>query len=410
MEQGLPANSGRVSFWRRLAVVLLTLLVAEFWLIPSMALAQERATPFDILKQIFRPQDRGSGRSEEQRQPPAVGRQRQSPPANRQRQPRRTVVTTAEPAAGAAMQAPVGKRENAGAVLVVGDFLAAGLAESLTNVFADAPNVRIVDHTNGSSGFVRDDFYDWPEQIGTILDAETPSVVVVMIGSNDRQKMTVDGRSESVRSEAWTKEYEARIEAFTTAISESDIPLIWVGMPAFKSNSMSSDMLAFNDIYRRAAEKANGVFVDIWDGFVDEGGSFVTTGPDINGQPVQLRARDGINLTRDGKRKVAFYAEKPLNRILGDAVSPETGSLEEDALPAFSADPRETPTIERTLPISLNDPELDGGTELLGATPKPERNGQRSPADRLAVEGLAPAAKPGRADDFTWQREPSASE
>ena len=32
----------------------------------------------------------------------------------------------------------------------------------------------------------------------------------------------------------------------------------------------------------------------------------------MNGQPVRLRSDDGINLSKAGKRKVAFYAEKPL--------------------------------------------------------------------------------------------------
>ena len=71
-------------------------------------------------------------------------------------------------------------------------------------------------------------------------------------------------------------------------------------------------MLAFNDIYRTAAESAGGEFVDIWDGFVDENGAFVDNGPDMNGQPVRLRGADGINLSKAGKRKIAFYAEKPL--------------------------------------------------------------------------------------------------
>ena len=94
---------------------------------------------------------------------------------------------------------------------------------------------------------------------------------------------------------------------------------------------MTSDMLAFNDIYHSAAESHGGEFVDVWDGFVDENGAFVTTGPDINGQPVRLRADDGINVTKAGKRKLAFYTEKPLAKILGLAAP---GSVAPAAAPA----------------------------------------------------------------------------
>ena len=66
-------------------------------------------------------------------------------------------------------------------------------------------------------------------------------------------------------------------------------------------------------------EAAGGTFVDVWDGFVDEAGKFVITGSDVNGQQVRLRGSDGINLTKAGKRKLAFYAEKDIRKILGDA-------------------------------------------------------------------------------------------
>ncbi|TIM80838.1 MAG: DUF459 domain-containing protein, partial [Mesorhizobium sp.] len=75
---------------------------------------------------------------------------------------------------------------------------------------------------------------------------------------------------------------------------------------------------------RSTAESHGGEFVDIWDGFVDEEGAFVTSGPDINGQPVRLRTDDGIRVSKAGKRKLAFYAEKPLLKILGMTAPPGT--------------------------------------------------------------------------------------
>ena len=69
---------------------------------------------------------------------------------------------------------------------------------------------------------------------------------------------------------------------------------------------MTDDMLAFNDVYHAAAQDTGGEFVDIWEGFVDENGAFVSTGPDVNGQPVRLRTDDGINMTIGGKRKLVI--------------------------------------------------------------------------------------------------------
>lgn len=408
----MPAKSGHVLSFRRLALLfVVALLAAQIPLGYPPAFAQDGYSRYNVFRQIFRPfepqreQFRQRPQRRLQERPQRGVEARRAVAERRKPQSRRSTARAAEPPPENAAEQPVEKLENARTVLVVGDFLASGLAESLETVFAQSPGVEIADRTNGSSGFVRNDFYDWPAEIKPLLEAETPAAVVVMIGSNDRQQIKADGASHPVRSEAWTKEYEARIEAFASAVTERNIPLIWVGMPAFRPGKMSSDMLAFNDIYRRAAEQSGGTFVDIWDGFVDENGAFVTTGPDINGQPVQLRGSDGINMTRAGKRKVAFYVEKPLNRILGNAVSPGISSLEAETAPEAGVAASTTRDIDRTPPISLTDPELDGGTELLGAEAKPKPNVTLTPAERLAVEGIAPAPKTGRADDFTWRKD-----
>ncbi|RVB15582.1 DUF459 domain-containing protein, partial [Mesorhizobium sp. M7A.F.Ca.CA.004.05.1.1] len=297
----------------------------------------------------------------------------------------------------------VDKAPDARTVLVVGDFMAAGLAEGLDTAFAENAGVRIVVRSNGSSGFVRDDFYNWPEQIKSLIETEKPAAVVVMLGSNDRQQMKVGDVREQPRSETWTKEYERRTDAFGKAIAEAKVPFLWVGMPAFRVSKMTSDMLAFNDIYHQAAESHGGEFVDVWDGFVDENGAFVTSGPDINGQPVRLRADDGINVSKAGKRKLAFYTEKPLLKILGltapgSVITPSAPAGAPVEAPAPAAAPI---VIDRTAPMLLSDPALDGGSELLGAAP-PAKANPDLPGEKLVVEGKAPIASPGRADDFSW--------
>src|SRR5690606_21485754 len=100
----------------------------------------------------------------------------------------------------------VEKAADASVVLVVGDFMASGLADGLTTVFAENPAVRVVDRSNGSSGFVRDDYYNWPREIGPMLEAEKPAVVLIMMGSNDRQQMKVGDAREAPRTEGWTQE------------------------------------------------------------------------------------------------------------------------------------------------------------------------------------------------------------
>lgn len=308
--------------------------------------------------------------------------------------------------------AEVEKSENARRVLVVGDFVADGIAQGLETAFSDVANVKIETRANGSSGFVRDDYYDWQDQIATIIEEAKPDIIVVQLGSNDRQVMRVDGTTEEVRTEAWTNEYRRRVEAFVGAIRDTNTLTVWVGAPPYKFSTMSADMLAFNEIYRVAVEAKQGYFVDVWDGFVTEEGQFSVSGSDIKGQTVRLRASDGINFTRSGKRKMAFYVERQLKLLLGDAASPLLTSLAPESLPILKLPPLQTESeLERTNPMSVLDPDFDGGAVLLGdmadriagsTAPDPNPLQVKSVRQRLVEDGSPPPAQPGRAGNFRW--------
>ena len=431
----MKARTGDGALSSRHPVLFLALaafLVAISLSAPSSAQAQEEGQPrIGLLNRLFG--GRPAYRVEE---PPAeVGRPRSERLQRGERQQRTERPQRAERKKRPRAQreggepppvAVVTKQPDARVVLVVGDFLASGLAEGLTTAFIQNPDVKIVDRTSGSSGFVREDFHNWADKVDELITAERPAAIVVMIGANDRQQMLVDGVRETVRSENWNKEYAARADELAKAIAARKVPYLWVGMPSFKASKTMLDMLAFNDIYRAAAANAGGEFVDIWDGFVDENGAYMPTGPDINGQPARLRANDGINLARPGKRKVAFYAERPLYKLLGidpaalAAAPTETRSpyrMMGPFGPTEAAQPsdidivvglNETGPIDPARPVALRTPALDGGIELLGAVIEP-RHEARTPAERLAIEGIAPAPQAGRADQFAGPQLASAA-
>ncbi|WP_136660849.1 DUF459 domain-containing protein [Nitratireductor sp. XY-223] len=298
----------------------------------------------------------------------------------------------------------VKKLENARKVLVVGDFMAKSLAEGLQTAFRQAPGVAVVRKTNGSSGLVRDDYYNWNKKLPGFLDDIQPSVVIVMIGSNDRQQIRKGRKRIPVRSEEWVTEYTERVDLMARAVRARNIPLIWVGAPPYKSTSLSTGILAFNNIYKTVVEDINGTYIDIWDGFVDADGKFVYTGSDIIGQQVRLRTSDGIRMTKAGRRKLAFYVEKSVRRLLGDDANEGVAKLTDENLPELLVlHPDTGSAIVRTSPISMVDPGLDGSDRLLGAT-EPRTSLTRTPRDDLVFDGKVSAPPPGRADYFVWPR------
>ncbi|MFN3503501.1 MAG: DUF459 domain-containing protein [Allorhizobium sp.] len=309
-----------------------------------------------------------------------------------------TINTRPQSTRAVAAPPPPPKLDNAKTVLVLGDFVASALGDGLKTAFEDSPGVVVENRTNGSSGLVRDDFYDWPGQLPALVNDLKPSVVVIQIGANDRQQLVTPTGRLDFRTDPWFTAYGDRVARLASVAAETRVPIIWVGLPAFRPQNMTADALRLNTIYRSSIEKVNGEFIDIWEGFVDQEGRFIVTGSDINGQPVRLRGNDGIGFTGPGKRKLAFYVEKSVRRYLGDMTSPDLVRLDASNLPELvTLSPSENKAIVTTPPIDLFDPELDGADELLGGT-VPASSTFPTPRDQLVQNGRLPDPPVGRVD------------
>jgi hypothetical protein len=313
---------------------------------------------------------------------------------------RKKAVSTSDPSVTGA-EIEVAKQTDAKKVLVVGDFMASALADGLVVAFAPDPGIVVEKRTDGSSGLVRNDHLDWPKELGAAIEETKPALIVIMLGANDRQQMVVGGKREKFQTEPWKTEYEKRVAAIIAIARQAKIPFVWTGLPAFSSPSLSADAATLNNYYRSKAEFAGGEFVDIWDGFADENGKFIASGADIDGQPVRLRGSDGLSLTKAGKRKIAFYVEKPIRKLIGTAL-PAISTLDPAAATETAVAAPTIADVVSVPPISLLDPELDGGSQLLDAASVPKAIGT-SPRDRLIEKGETIDPPDGRVDDFRWK-------
>lgn len=309
-------------------------------------------------------------------------------------------------------------------VQVIGDSLAELLAQGLREHLAERPEVAFIKAARTNSGLVRDDYFDWTKGARDLLASnEQVDLVVVMLGSNDRQALREEAASHEFRSERWREVYVRRIDDILAAFRERRVPLVWVGMPVMQSQRLSADMLYVNEIFRERVNRAGQTYVDVWEGFASEQGQYAAVGPDVSGEIVRLRTADGVHFTRAGARKLGFFAAKDVNRLL----SQERPPVQLAALPADVPTPgRIAPTPDATPSVPL--PEDAPLTPLLMIRPlsgpiQPLTTPPQSPGGRLATGrpysaaneatitreqvltyGRAPVAKLGRADDFRWPR------
>jgi hypothetical protein len=187
--------------------------------------------------------------------------------------------------------------------------------------------------------------------------------------------------------------------------------VLWVGLPAQRGPKATTGASYLNELYRGRAEKAGIVYVDIWDGFVDEQGRYSPQGPDFEGQTRRLRSADGIYFTKAGARKLAHYVEREVDRSVANRAVPVAlpSTFEPVSPGAKAGGPSARPLVGPVIPLTVS---ATGGAaeELLGgARPAAKPIATDPLATRVLIKGEPIAAPTGRADDFNWPRGAAAT-
>ena len=178
------------------------------------------------------------------------------------------------------------------------------------------------------------------------------------------------------------------------------MPVFWVGLPSIRGTRSTADVVYLNDLYRARAENAGAVYIDVWDGFVDEAGKYTNNGPDFEGQVRRLRSGDGVYFTKYGARKLAHYVERELRRYMSNRslqISLPTSPVGPQPADGKSA---ARPLAGPVVPLTVTPGNSD---ELLGGPGTRPAQGDAI-ATSVLVKGEPVPAPPGRADDFVWPR------
>jgi hypothetical protein len=341
-------------------------------------------------------------------------------------------------------------------ILVLGDSMADWLGYGLEEQLAETPEIGIVRKHRAFSGLIRYEQKsdaEWAKVARDLIAAEKPQAVIVLLGLQDRldirekpqpkpqpqsqqkpaqpaqagaaqQKPAESNDDETpgiaspepqqrarpagpaeFRTEQWEELYGAKIDEMIAAVRTANVPVLWVGVPAVRGAKSTSDMQYLNDIIRPRVEKAGLIFVDVWDGFVDERGHFMQRGPDETGQIRVLRTQDGVHFTRFGARKLAHYVERDLKRVLREPIPAALSNVPFDPQPPQPAKPSGPAARPLAGPVILLGTPLQEPTDLAGGAPATAAKAGPpldAVATRMLVKGEPQRSEPGRADDPTW--------
>jgi hypothetical protein len=207
------------------------------------------------------------------------------------------------------------------------------------------------------------------------------------------------------RTDKWADLYAKRIDEMIAVLKSKGVPVIWVGLPPIKGTKSTTEMSYLDDLFRSRAEKAGIAYVDVWDGFVDDGGRFAVQGPDVEGQYRRLRSADGVHFTSYGARKLAHYVDREIQRLL-TPTGPIAISIpvEPEQKPAVGQPGSGTPRPLAGPVIPLNAINTASDEDQLLGNSAPRQSIKDALASQVLVKGETQAVPAGRADDFIWPR------
>lgn len=321
-------------------------------------------------------------------------------------------------------------------VTVIGDSLGIQLGQGLRDALIAKPDIGLVNKARGNTGLVNMSERDWPKFVKDMAASpDRNNLTLVMIGSNDNQPIRDEtGAAQEPLSDKWVEIYSKRVDDMLAPLKERKIPVLWVGLPPTRYEKLTARFLAMNKIFRERAQKAGVAYIDIWDAFLDEDGKFEASGPDISGEIVKLRAGDGVHFTKPGYRKLAFFVERDVLKLVDPDDKPEGNvSLppelrEQIRLQSEPAPPPKPGDIANAVPIPdaaglapelrkreagpivplTGPPPASSAILAQGQTVRPVSDPSLREAARVSEEvfaiGKAQYPKPNRGDDFGWPR------
>ena len=314
---------------------------------------------------------------------------------------------------------PTGDERRITAVLSIGDALGGGLGAGIARVTEPGGDYDVSIRFNEESGLARPEVYDWAATVPKILAGNAYDVIVVMLGSNDRQMIRDGSMRHEFGTPEWTEAYTRQANLLLDQLAASKARVIWVAPPPMRDPDYDAAMQTIAALQKGLVEKRGMAFLDLRRQFTNPDGTYTDSTTDGAANIIKLRGRDGISFFKAGNN---LMGERVLAAIKdGEAadaapVSPKTSRLDvpeanktdsegrPDSVPLFGQ------SVIDAAPYTVQPEGVTANVVLLAAGdlgPEAALKTLRdiaptgSGAERLFRLGSPEAAPAGRPDDFT---------
>lgn len=141
-----------------------------------------------------------------------------------------------------------------------GDSQMRSIAAGMTRALESDTSIAVQELSVPSSGFLRSDYYNWPQKLEALLVAqkggERFDAAVAFLGMNDYQDMwTTDGIILTAGTPEWEEVYRKMVKAHLDIVLASVPRLYWLGLPTVRSIAYNEKMQYLNTVHASIAEE-----------------------------------------------------------------------------------------------------------------------------------------------------------
>ena len=300
-------------------------------------------------------------------------------------------------------------------ILTIGDAIGGGLGAGLSRVSEASGDYDVSVRFNEESGLARPEVYDWAATVPKILEGNAYDVIVVMLGTNDRQTIRNGDQRFDFGSAGWAAAYKAQIDLLLDQLAASGARVVWVSPPPMKDPDYDAAMRTITQLQRERVTARGMTFLDIRPALSGPDGSYTDVTKDDTGGVTKLRARDGVSFFKAGNNLMGQLVLAALEKQPATPAAAPAGSASNSAAKTDNAaQPREVPLFGQALmdaePYTVQPEGVTANAMLIasgGLGPEAALKTLRglaregSGAERLFKLGQPAPAPAGRADDFS---------
>jgi hypothetical protein len=187
---------------------------------------------------------------------------------------------------------------------IFGDSQITGLGAGFDRLTKNIPQIEAEHLGIISSGFIRDEYYNWSAKLADVTSKKHYDAAVFMLGMNDNIDFAdSDGNPIYRETPQWEEYYTKRCCALLDQITAEFGKVYWLGMPKPRSSKYDEHLIYIDAIHEKIAKNYDSnvlIRVSVRDIFPGKGKKYRDNNYFPDGSVLRVMGDDGIHLTIAG--------------------------------------------------------------------------------------------------------------